>query len=378
MKIRLTLSISLALLFAAHPCRAGAGRDIKSPAQKENRFLFIVDTSAAMRGCSNQVFQAVGDLMESDLRGELRDHDTIGLWTYAGKLNVEFPMQFWSRRARRPILSDMEDFLQEQDFAKQAHLAKFMPAIKEVVTNSDRLTIILISDGSEPIHGTPFDRQINDLQKRYGRELRAAHQPFILALAARHGVLFDYTINYPGTLAIPHTAVPEPVPVTNAPVAVAVVTNVAPIKPHVSHSLIMSAPREVVQNIAPAPAPVIPPSAVVVHAPLVVEPTPTPIPAPSPAPVIPKQIIEPPPETPKPQPPPEAAPVVEQKPPPIAPIVMSPPVTPAAQPTDNQTALFIIAFSLLIIAVVLVVFLIRRARGGPQPSLITQSINRPR
>ena len=47
---------------------------------------------------------------------------------------------------------------------------------------------------------------------------------------------------------------------------------------------------------------------------------------------------------------------------------MSPPVTPAAQPTDNQTALFIIAFSLLIIAVVLVVFLIRRARGGPRPA----------
>ena len=36
------------------------------------------------------------------------------------------------------------------------------------------------------------------------------------------------------------------------------------------------------------------------------------------------------------------------------------------------------AFSLLTIAVVLVVFLIRRSRSAPQPSLITQSIDRPR
>ena len=96
-----------------------------------------------MRGCSNQVFQAVGNLMESDLRGELRDHDTIGLWTYAGKLNVRVSHPILVRAARRPILSDMEDFLQEQDFAKQARLAKVMPAIKEVVTNSERADRII-------------------------------------------------------------------------------------------------------------------------------------------------------------------------------------------------------------------------------------------
>jgi hypothetical protein len=41
-------------------------------------------------------------------------------------------------------------------------------------------------------------------------------------------------------------------------------------------------------------------------------------------------------------------------------------------------ALIVMAFSLLTIAVVLVIFLVRRARGEPQPSLISQSINRSR
>jgi hypothetical protein len=40
--------------------------------------------------------------------------------------------------------------------------------------------------------------------------------------------------------------------------------------------------------------------------------------------------------------------------------------------------MFVIALSLLTIAVVLVLFLVRRWRGGPRPSLISQSIDRTR
>jgi hypothetical protein len=49
----------------------------------------------------------------------------------------------------------------------------------------------------------------------------------------------------------------------------------------------------------------------------------------------------------------------------------------AAGSASQQIALFVIAFSLLTIAAVLVVFLIRRWRADA-PSLITQSIDRGR
>ena len=48
-----------------------------------------------------------------------------------------------------------------------------------------------------------------------------------LVLAARNGVIFDYTINYPGLVAIPHTAYPEKPVETNAPVAVVAVPPVS-------------------------------------------------------------------------------------------------------------------------------------------------------
>jgi hypothetical protein len=62
-----------------------------------------------------------------------------------------------------------------------------------------------------------------------------------------------------------------------------------------------------------------------------------------------------------------------------APIPAAAPIAPAvlAATTGQLAAMFIIAFSLLTIAVVLVLFLVRRWRG-PQPSLISQSIDRSR
>ena len=45
-----------------------------------------------------------------------------------------------------------------------------MPALNQVIKNSQRITIVLFSDGSGLIHGTPFDKEINDLQKKYARE----------------------------------------------------------------------------------------------------------------------------------------------------------------------------------------------------------------
>jgi hypothetical protein len=49
-----------------------------------------------------------------------------------------------------------------------------------------------------------------------------------------------------------------------------------------------------------------------------------------------------------------------------------------AAPKGQQIALFVIAFSLLTIASVSVVLLVRRLRGGATASLITQSIDRGR
>ncbi len=240
-----------ALLLAAPPCQAEDAPRI--PKQRENRFLFIVDTSSAMRGCSNAVVQDVVELMESEMRGEFRQGDTVGLWTYNDKLHPEFPMQVWTKADKDTIVADMAAFLQERRYGKRAHLEKVMPAMSRVIKNSERITVLLISDGTGSIQGTPFDKDINNLQKKYAPELRSAHVPFVTVLAARNGAVFDYTLNYPGLVAIPHTANPEIPAETNAPVAAAISNPAAnaPAKPRPMRSIIMSAATNVVHAAAP-------------------------------------------------------------------------------------------------------------------------------
>jgi len=412
------LVFAAALFLAASRCWADDGSRI--PRQRENRFLFVVDTSSAMRGYAGAVVQTVGDLLTTDMRGELRQGDTIGLWLYNDKLDTQYPMEVWSKADRDAVADDMTAFLRGRPYEKQAHLEKVMPVLNQVIKSSQRVTVILIFDGSGAIQGTPFDKDIHTLQKKYARELRAAHVPFVTVLTARDGAVYDYTINYPGSIAIPHTANPEKPVETNAPVAPAAaivtppVTN-APVKPRQPSSIIMSRAPVVIQPAPAAPAPVAPPETtsatfVIVPAPPRAAPVPPPPPvAATAAPAVPVVPVSQPavvtatppaasavatsqpaivaavpaPREAAPPTPPVSSPisVTANDLPPSAP---APPVAPTAPVAAISPAggapltLFIAAFVLLTFAVVLVVFLVRRSRGAPQPSLISQSIDRPR
>ena len=240
------LNLILTRMFLAASLLAAGAVQAAPPAQTtppENRFLFLIDTARAMRGYSNAILRDVVELMASDMRGELRPGDTLGIWTYSDKVHGDFPMQVWSPEDKSYVIDQMGEYLVSRSFEKSAHLDRAMPGLMHVIKKSDRFTAILMFDGAEPVQGTPFDKEINALQKKYARDLKREHEPFVLVLAARKGVIFDFTINYPGAIAIPHTALPEKPVATNAPVVVAKVaaTNAPPpVKHRRAPSIIMS------------------------------------------------------------------------------------------------------------------------------------------
>jgi hypothetical protein len=367
-----------ALVLAAACCRA---EDAPPPAHRmENRFLFVIDTSSAMKSRTNGLLEAVSGLLGSGMKGQLREGDTIGLWTYSDRLNTDFPMQVWSEPAKDDILHDVREHLEELVYAKRAHLEKALPAIVQAMAKSERLTVLLVFDGSDPVKGTPFDKDINELHKKYSREFKAAHAPFVTVLAARKGKVFDYTINYPGSVVVPLTADPLPPPKTNAPPPVAAsappppVTAIPPSEPNPPPRRIeiTLSGSNAARKVADAPAA---PVYVAPVAPSAPAPVPTPAPAvvsnvPPPVVAVPvaAQVVTP--NFTPPAPAPAAA-----VPAPTVPAALPPP---AVTPPGQQLAMFIMAFSLLTIAVVLVLFLVRRSRGGRQPSLISQSIDRSR
>jgi hypothetical protein len=356
--------LAAALFLAALRCPAEDAAGI--PAQQENRFLFVVDTSYAMRGYSNAVVQSVAELLASDMRGEFRQGDTIGLWLYNDRLDTQYPMQVWSKADKVTIAEDMAAFLRGRRYEKLAYLERVMPTLNQVIKTSERITVVLIFDGTGSIQGTPFDKEIHALQRKYARELRSARVPFVIVLAARDGVVFDYTINYPGLVAIPHTANPEKPVETNAPVAtIAIPVTNTPARPRPSGSIILSRPAPVVHATAPPPvvvaSPVIPPPAKPAP-PVVVASVPAPPPASQPAIVV--------------SAPPSATVMTnDQQSSPTPAVVQNAPVASISPTGGPGFVLFAVAFALLTVAVVLVVFLVHRYRNPPQSSLITQSID---
>src|SRR5271154_3363426 len=75
----------------------------------ENRFLFVIDTSSAMKTRTNGVNEAVNGLLASNINGELRKGDTIGLWTFNDHLDTDFPMEQWSEDKKDSILREVRE-----------------------------------------------------------------------------------------------------------------------------------------------------------------------------------------------------------------------------------------------------------------------------
>jgi hypothetical protein len=391
------------------PITPGRADDQPPERRMENRFLFVVDTASAMKSRKQGVAEAVNGLLESGMKGELRKGDTIGLWTYSDRLDADFPMEVWSDEKRESILKEVREHVDHLRYEKRAHLERAMPSIMEVVTNSERLTVIFIFDGSDLMKGTSFDKDINELHKRYGREFRNASEPFVTILSARKGFFFDYTINYPSTVMIPHTADPLPPPETNAPPTLAVIPPPPEPVPEIrkiTAPIVLSGsdfahkasttPNSPDSTTAVAPSPMPPPTNTASPAeavPLAVQVTtqtnaaaPEPQPTPSPASTTPIATSTPPVASNPavaaiPAPSPSTAVLTK---PTTAALTAAPKAAAPANPalvavtTGELTAMFVMAISLLTIAVVLVLFLVKRWRGGPQPSLISQSIDRSR
>jgi len=375
----------------------------------ENRFLFVIDTASAMKSRSNGIEQAVAGLLTTGMKGELRKGDTIGLWTYSDLLSTDFPMQVWSEAKEDDIINHVREHLGILVYEKRAHLENAWTAIHQVVTSSERLTIILIYDGAELMKGISLDKDINPQLKKFAREFRAAHQPFVLVLAAHDGAITDFTINYPDSVVVPHTADPLPPPEAEEPSVVAtppppIITNPPPPKvvinltgadfPHHTYSTPPAANNSVAEATpAPGPAP-----AIVTNAPPPAQPAPvaaqtaqttpavnTNVPPPEPA-LAPPPAASSPPPAPIVAAPAKPVPAAPTSPPTVGPATVPPaaiapvPVAPAVvvAPAFQQVAMLVIAFSLLTIAVALVMLVVWRWRSRSQPSLISQSIDRPR
>lgn len=408
------------------------------PGQESNaRFLFLVDTSAATRRRAPAMLKAINNLMLSSMNAELRRGDSVGVWTFNEELHTgQFPLQLWTPEATEPVASNVVAFLKAQRYEKSSRFEVVQPAIEQLVRSSERLTVLLVSDGNENISGTPFDQQIRGVFQREFQKQRSARMPFITVLRSSRGKFVNAIVNlapwpveFPPFPALPKFAAPlkpvepEPVHATNRPL---IIIGKKPAPPEVTNSTtpivvseaavtntsppVESKPAITPPALAPAvevvrdpPTTDVPTPAAVTNLPSAETPPPATTPKPEPSPAVVLPVSTPPTttaalvETPKPAPTPVTEPGTEL--PPVVltaapagsnsetsqrlPEISSPmtnaptPVALAVQPETAFSRIGLIGISLAILLLVGGLFLVmqRRSRAAAHASLITRSMD---
>lgn len=327
------------------------------------RLLVIVETSSAMQKRAENTQKMLGSVLANGLKGQLPSGSTVGLWTFNETLFTgRVPLQVWTPETRQPVALALMQALQQQKNEKTARLASAWGVATNIVAQSEHITLLLFTSGSEPITGTPFDASIAESFARNNEQQRKANMPFVTILRAAQGKFVAHAVNMPPwPLEVPEWPEefkPAPVPQETKPAAV------------------VTAPPPAVKRIDPA---VLSPTNTI----YLVEPTP---------PVETNVVIAPPPVTnsvgaaPKPEPPPTNAPVgavsvaVETKPksgsePKAEP---KPATHESAAPAKARLpviTLLIAGIGVLLGIMVLFIALLRRARRTAGESLITRSMN---
>jgi hypothetical protein len=342
------------------------------PAERpvENRFLFVFDTSSAMKKRLPAERTAVNRLFALAVNQQIQPGDSIGVWTFAADARAgEFPLQTWQPQNAETISSNILKFVKKQHYAKTTSFDKLMPLLDGVVSHSERLTMLIFCDGDGQMKGTPFDANLNAIFEKNRREMKKERQPFVIVLRSQFGQFTGYTAN-PGNGAIgfpPFPPMPKPPAPTNAPAKI-------PPRPIAPPLIIIG--TTVTHRLpppAPKPAPTNPPVELPRQTNAISTPTnsitPTNVAVPPTGSVAQTTAAAVPPEN-------SIQSTNVAEPPPENPIQPTNVVVPPPENSGMSSGgLFAIGAGLLLAAGALIVLILRRSRETDSASLITRTMN---
>lgn len=228
------------------------------PNTGSNRFLFIIDTSAAMKPLETKVRETVFDLIYSGMRGSMTNGDTYGIWLVNGQNNTSFPMETWKHKHILELAAGAASYVKTNGAKGKAHLEVAFADVQNVLKNVGDLTVILVTDGSTPLVGTRFDDAINARWRETAPKLKRAKVTLNTVLVAQDGEFVAWAANSPEFLIEIPFVKPKPRPAkvevaatkTNASdptPAVAALESAAP-KPRVASSPIIITRETVAQE----------------------------------------------------------------------------------------------------------------------------------
>lgn len=227
------------------------------PLPAGNRFLFIVDTSAAMGRLEHGGRQAVFDLIYSGVDSQMRPGDTFGVWTFNQGVSAGlFPMQNWDPEKNLELASRVGLFLKAQSYQQSARLDDVLKKAHTLIKGIKEVNIFIIAAGDCSLAEKYIEGNLNTAWEGKAKEARKAKKPVITALVAQRGKIAGWSVSTPGEpiKALETLAKIKPPPAQPpAPSDPAVAATQAPTKPPV-HSTVAPIIMRGSASAKPAPA----------------------------------------------------------------------------------------------------------------------------
>lgn len=177
----------------------GAPAKAPKPQPGGNRFLFILETSAAMSRLEHGGRQAIFDLIYSGFDGRMRKGDTYGVWTFNEQVYAGvYPMQVWDGQLHLEHAGAAGRFLRTQKYEKDGNAANLIKQLEAVLRVAKDLNVFIVTDEKTVVSGTPFDAEINALYRTNGAHARRTSRPLITTLTARNGQFTAAAVNVAG------------------------------------------------------------------------------------------------------------------------------------------------------------------------------------
>jgi len=178
----------------------------------QERFLFVFDTSAAMKKRLPAIQTELKVIFVSNLSNHLHSGDSVGVWTFGDKVHAgEFPLLDWQPANGMVAVTNIMNFVRQQDFWGETHFEVLQKVLDRVIARSERLTIVIFCDGDGQIFGTPYDDGINESMQQVAPERQKHHQPVLMILRTQHGRYVGATVTFPPSMPIVPPFPPPPI-----------------------------------------------------------------------------------------------------------------------------------------------------------------------
>ncbi len=205
----------------------GLGSEAPSPEPPVYQYLIVVEASAAMLRQKEMAMDTIHALLLSGLQGRIQRGEVLGIWPFKDQLDYKLVRPIhWSAPEARDLSNFIYRKLRDLEFSNEPEISLPLAAVTAEASRSERLTVFLVTSGSELIRGTPFDAEINAVFEQHGAAMAKAKRPFVTVLVFEGGELVAQAVTPGGrTIYIP------PTPASTAALAVASVPEAAKPEP---------------------------------------------------------------------------------------------------------------------------------------------------